>query len=97
MKPNELYARLELISPEVKVPETGRNTHWMNFWKRVHGQLDQVGHRLLNYFCGSMDPRISVRQSRNGIAQFRVYDPVTQRRLMFRSEAELRVWLDQRY
>jgi len=104
MNQQDLYARLELIpadfepSANLRIPQVARPQG------HLKARLGQAGHALLNYFCGSTAPRITVSQTRDSQSpgghrptQYRVYDPITDQRHSFRSEAELREWLDQRY
>lgn len=100
------YAKLELISPELSRPGAVRPASEPAIRAKAATWLKQVGHSLLNYFCGSIEPKISITQRREGPGaprdgqawvKFRAYDPVSRQHHTFTSEAELRTWLDQRY
>ncbi|WOD41558.1 hypothetical protein [Nodosilinea sp. E11] len=94
MKPQSLYAQLELI-PE---PLPTRTDYSLGrVWAAVQGRLGWVGRRLFDYLCGSTDLRVTVRRSRAGKTLFVVHDPVGQQRHTFSSEQDLRAWADQRY
>jgi hypothetical protein len=104
MKPNSLYAQLELITEPIdsqrsmsrdRAPSTDYSLG--RAWARAKVHLRPLGSALLNYFCGSRDLRVTVRRDRQGNTQFVAYDPVSQQRHSFSSEHELRVWVDQRY
>ncbi len=100
MKPNSLYAQLELIQ---EPPEAPMQTDYSvaRAWAMVKQRLRPVGSALVAYLCGSTDLHVTVqrvgRRSALGGTQFVVYDPVSQQRHTFSSEHELRVWIDQRY
>lgn len=47
--------------------------------------------------AGSDQPRIQQHSSDDGTVFWQVYDPVSQQRLIFDREAEVRAWLEQRY
>jgi len=104
MKPNSLYAQLELITEPIDRQSTvsSDRAHSTDYslgraWARAKAHLRPLGSALLNYFCGSTDLRVTVRRDRQGHHQFVAYDPVSQQRHSFSSEHELRVWVDQRY
>lgn len=98
MKNPDLYAQLELITPGeyASVPPTlpvDSKTHLAQAKRR----LSQVGRSLLQYLCGSTEPRITRKFDAEGIPYFAVYDPVSNEHCTFSSEPELRTWLEQRY
>ncbi|MDB9528202.1 hypothetical protein PN498_19575 [Oscillatoria sp. CS-180] len=98
MQQKNLYARLELLTPELE--QTLKNRRFRPLRKRVDVRhlLGQLGQALLNFFVGSQEPRIIAKRDRNGyFLNYEVYDPVSRSRYVFDSEQELRVWLDQRY
>ena len=99
MRPQDPYARLELISPDLLPAANPPRTRAAQVRGKIQARLGRLGRSLLNYFCGATDPRISVRPSGNGRSsdQYRVFDPLTRQHLSFQTERELRVWLDQRY
>lgn len=98
MQSKDLYARLELLSPEqvqkqTDAPATGRS-RLANFQR----QLGRRGAALLRYFAGSKEPRIAVKRDLYGDGSFyEVYDPVDGLYHIFATEQEVRVWLEQRY
>lgn len=97
MRQQDLYARLELIAPQVPPNKPSRFGPVGRSWGLLKARMAGVGHGLLHYFCGSMEPRILVRQNGHGISHYRIYDPFTQQHHTFGSETELRAWLDRRY
>lgn len=52
---------------------------------------------LVNALTPTTEPKISCRLASTGESVFDAYDPVTERRMRGLSEAELRVWLEQRH
>ena len=96
MKPNSLYAQLELI-PESPEQPTPADYFWGRAWAAVKARLGPAGMALLAYFCGSTAPRVRLKRDRRGNTLFVAYDPVSQERHTFSSEQALRVWAEQRY
>lgn len=96
MKPNSLYAQLELI-PEPLERSIQTDYSIARVWAGAKQRLSAVGIALLTYLCGSTDLSVTVRRNHRGNTLFVAYDPVTQQRHTFSSEQELRVWVDQRY
>ncbi len=96
MKPNSLYAQLELIS---ELPEQPVQTGYSlgRAWAGVKARFGPAGIALLAYFCGSTAPRVKLKRDRDGHTLFIAYDPVSRQRHTFSSEQALRVWADQRY
>lgn len=94
MKPNNLYAQLELI-PESRPRETDYSIG--RAWAAAKQYLSPMASRLLAYLCGSTDLSVTVKRDRSGHRVFLAYDPVTQQRHTFSSEQALRAWADQRY
>lgn len=96
MKPNSLYAQLELIQEPL---DSAIQTDYSiaRVWAGAKRQLSLVGGTLLTYFCGTTDLSVSVKRDLRGNTLFVAYDPVSQQRHTFSSEQELRVWVDQRY
>ncbi|HSM81711.1 MAG TPA: hypothetical protein VLS96_08495 [Nodosilinea sp.] len=96
MKPNSLYAELELIvEPTVQSPRSEYSLG--HAWAVAKTRLAPMATALLAYLCGSTDLRVTVRCDRGGNSLYVVYDPVTQQRHTFSSEADLRAWADRRY
>jgi hypothetical protein len=58
--------------------------------------LKGIGQAAVNFLTQGNDLRIWTRQ-RNGHLVWHVYDPMTERRQQFSSEADLREWLETRY
>ena len=52
---------------------------------------------LLNLTTGSSGPIIEKRCDRKGQTYYTIYDPVTEQHSTQLSEAEVRIWLEQRY
>lgn len=86
MRNYDLYAQLELIPSDRAIEANSLKIKLTNW-----------GKSLVNFFAGSMQPRITEDRDRQGNLYFRVYDPCDRSRHTFDSEEELRVWLEQRY
>lgn len=113
MKPNSLYAQLELIVEppasqrsglrgdaqhgKLRHPSYSSDYSLGRVWALAKARLSALGQASLNYFCGSTDLRVTVGRDRQGNPQFIAYDPVSHQRHTFSSEQELRVWADSRY
>jgi len=65
--------------------QTARTPQWKNILSR-----------LVQSLVPNDEPRIS-QVTRNGKLIWKVYNPQTQQRLSFTSEAEVRSWLETRY
>ena len=94
---NDLYAQLEFMPADLEASKTADVSKLARIWRQAVTGLGQIGHSLLNYFCGSMEPRILTKRDRQGDVYFVAYDPVSNQRCTFNSEGALRSWLDQRY
>lgn len=90
----DLYARLELITPEL---EAQRAINADSLKPKITDRLGQWGNTLLKYFTGSREPRISSHRGADGNVYYEVYDPIDRQRHTFSSEHEVRVWLEGRY
>ena len=105
MKPNSLYAQLELIQEPLdgqRPALEGQRPIQSNYsiarvWAEAKRRLSLVGGALLTYLCGSTDLSVAAKRDLRGNTLFIAYDPVSQQRRTFSSEQELRVWDDQRY
>ncbi len=53
--------------------------------------------QLFAYFSTNNEPRIWITADRDGKLYWHAYDPVSDTRVCLDSEAELRIWLEQRY
>lgn len=94
MKPNSLYAQLELIEqPRAHATEYSIG----HAWKQAKAYFGPIASGLLAYFCGDQTLRVTVKCDRQGNTVFVVYDSINQRRHTFSSEPEVRSWIDQRY
>lgn len=58
--------------------------------------LKEAGQAFVNFLASGNDLRIWTRQ-RHGHLIWHVYDPMTEHRQQFSSEADLRSWLENRY
>ncbi|MGG6241647.1 hypothetical protein ACQ4N7_23735 [Nodosilinea sp. AN01ver1] len=96
MKPNSLYAQLELI-PEPLERSAQSDYAIGRVWAEAKVRLRPMASSLMAYLCGSSSLTVTVKRDRQGQTAFVVYDPVSQQRHTFSSEQELRVWADQRY
>lgn len=98
MQQKSLYARLELLTPELERSLRGQRFNPLQPLINGKSRLSRLGQNVLRYFVGSQEPRITAQRDRGGyILNYKVYDPVSQSHYTFDSEQELRVWLDQRY
>ena len=52
---------------------------------------------LLKLLLGSSEPIIEKQLDNNGQTTYSIYDPITQQQVSGLAEAEVRVWLEQRY
>ncbi|MEO1297730.1 MAG: hypothetical protein AAFW75_18510, partial [Cyanobacteria bacterium J06636_16] len=82
--------------PETSTREPSRLL-WPRVWHALKAYLQGTGRSLVAFLCGSHELHIATKRDREGNDYFVAYDPVTQTRLTFTSERELRVWLDKRY
>ncbi|MEM1292219.1 MAG: hypothetical protein AAGH67_12155 [Cyanobacteria bacterium P01_H01_bin.162] len=101
MTQQDLYARLELISPEQQEQAAAPHARLDSEMARESRQSrwSQLGHAIVNYLVGAQaqDPTIWTKRDRKGHLYYEAYDPVTQTRHHFDSERAVRVWLDERY
>lgn len=66
----------------------------------AHRWLKTVGRAIAQTFSHSHDPKICkicTVETRAGQTIWQVYDPITNHRIRFDTEAEVRIWLDQRF
>ena len=86
----DLYARLELITPDPAQSTAAKTAAPPARWQRW-------GRALFRYFLGSREPHIVTKRDRDGNPYYDVYDPIDRRHHTFGSEHEVRVWLEERY
>ena len=66
--------------------------------KREYGSfLGAFWQSLLKLLLGSSEPLIEKQLDNNGQTTYSIYDPITQQQISSLTEAEVRVWLEQRY
>ncbi|MCU0564975.1 MAG: hypothetical protein MUF49_00055 [Oculatellaceae cyanobacterium Prado106] len=63
------------------------------FWQRFHDGLQSLFSTLVT----NSEPKIRLKQNRNGERYWQVYDPSTNYSTTFDSETAVRIWLEQRY
>ena len=63
---------------------------------RPKNPLGQLATALLNFFTAAQDPKVASYQV-DGQTLYSAYDPMTGTRMDYASEAEMRIWLEQRY
>lgn len=103
MRNTDLYARLELISPESLTPGVVKPvspvapSRVSQIWTQLNARLRSTGRSLLRSWSGSMEPRITTKRDRHGANYFAVYDPIDGNHHTFHSETDVRAWLEQRY
>lgn len=59
--------------------------------------LKKIFAEVVRFLSDSSEPRIQFKRDRLGNHFWRVYDPSTNQSATFSSEAEVRIWLEQRY
>ena len=101
MTQQDLYARLELISPEQLEQAAAPHTLIASETARGSRQSrwSQLGHAIVHYLVGAQAqaPKIWPKRDRDGHLYYEAYDHVTPARHHFDSERAVRVWLDERY
>jgi hypothetical protein len=60
-------------------------------------RLQKLWNYLVAVWWYSEEPRITQKQDKSGNWIYRVYDPITHQHLIFDSEQEVRIWLEERY
>ncbi|HEY9738675.1 MAG TPA: hypothetical protein V6D06_20420 [Trichocoleus sp.] len=79
-------ASAESLRPSIAKPEVSG----------LAAALRKAGGAVVDFLTNGSSLRVWTRQ-RNGHMIWHVYDPMTERRQQFSSEAELRSWLENRY
>jgi hypothetical protein len=77
---------------------------WLHDDAKVHGGItdikryvQQLWERFLLTFTDNSEPRVWQIRDRNDQVWWNAYDPVSGSTLAYASEAEVRIWLEQRY
>jgi hypothetical protein len=65
--------------------------------RRLRVVLGKIKTAIANQVQNGSEPRVWVRQDRQGNVYYQVYDPLSRRSATFSSESEIRYWLEQRY
>lgn len=96
MKSYDLYAKLELITPDYEqerlfAPRTP------SIKKQFAQFVSRIGQALLNYFSGNNELRVAHRCDRHGHSYYEIYDPRLDKVFCCQSEQEVRAWIEQRY
>jgi hypothetical protein len=99
MKCHETYAQLELIPiKEIqKIPAVGRSQHSQTRFRKAATVFQNIAREVISFLSGSLDPRIEHYYDAAQNLHYRVYDPRARQTLHFQDEAEIRIWLEQRY
>ena len=92
MKLSRLLSQKRFVSHQV-VPYPKPQNQQNNIQQIRH----QVWHNLVNYLTRPPEPRVQKKCNHRGKIWWKVYDPYTNRSAEFSSEAEVRMWLDQRH
>jgi len=95
MKPSmthQEYQRLELISSQSTKP-----TIKPTIVTKVVTSLRNIWQALLTYSLTNPELRVWTTTDATGQLVWKVHDPVTQARMEFASEQDLRIWLEERY
>ena len=83
-----LYEKLELLPPNSLKPNSQSSFRWLSC---LVGQL-------LQGLAAADEPRITQTDStQTGEPRFNAYDPITRESIRGVSEAEIRIWLEQRH
>jgi hypothetical protein len=64
---------------------------------KIQSVLEHIWNNLFNVLSGNSEVQIRQVRDRFSRSYWRVYDPITGYRNSFSSEAEARIWLEQRY
>jgi hypothetical protein len=59
--------------------------------------LQQIWHNFCEFWERGTEPRIWQVKDRSGKLRWKVYDPVKDRSMLFDSEQEVLIWLEQRH
>ncbi len=70
---------------------------WVKSGSKLCKQTDLVWRSWLRWLTTRTDIQIQKKSDRAGHLYWQVYDPLTHKHLNFSSEAEVRIWLEQRY
>ena len=98
MHQQDLYARLELLTPsDVERQATIQPVTTQPQRDAITVRFGRWGKALLTYFLGSREPQILTKRDHDGHIYYVVFDPIDQRRHTFSSEHDVRTWLDKRY
>ncbi|MBE9100089.1 hypothetical protein [Vacuolonema iberomarrocanum] len=93
MKSYDLYAELELITPEAKKEAQQA----LRAAKSPLKKIWQFAQGIQKHWANGSEPRIKQRWDSDGNPYYEVYDPISRQRLHCNSELEVRAWLEQRY
>ncbi|MEO1208079.1 MAG: hypothetical protein AAFX78_00920 [Cyanobacteria bacterium J06638_20] len=93
MKSYDLYAELELITPEAK----REAQQALRAAKSPLKKIWQFAQGLQTHLTNASEPRITQQWDSQGNSYYEVYDPISRQRLHCNSELEVRAWLEQRY
>ncbi|MEM8615215.1 MAG: hypothetical protein AAGF93_24635 [Cyanobacteria bacterium P01_H01_bin.105] len=76
-----------------------RSAEVSGVWQRfVHAlSLDDFWTFLVKFATGSSEPVVRKRCDRTGNISYTIYDPMSQQQSGWLSEADARMWLEQRY
>jgi hypothetical protein len=83
------YQTLELITNST----SANTTKSSNFASK----LKQIWRVLVDILTSTNQPAIYTTESKSGVTQWIIYDPVTGYRTRLGSEEEVRIWLEQSY
>jgi hypothetical protein len=64
---------------------------------KIQSVLEHIWNNLFNVLSGNSEVQIQQVRDRFGRSYWRVYDPITGYQNSLSSEAEVRIWLEQRY
>ena len=98
MKFRRQVSELQIIVIDECLPEVQKS--WVaTCWQRTTKSLASKSFwdAVLKWATGSSEPMIENYQDSHGNTVYRVYDPHTQQQVEHLSEAEVRIWLEQRY
>ena len=96
MKVSNVYAELELITPELE-QQLLRSKPPISQFTRFSKYCSQVIQACIQHLSKSPEPKITQQFDSQGNPFFEIYDPTSKQVFQCQSEQEVRTWLEQRY
>jgi len=92
MKRSRLLSKQGIISHQIIPYSQNKNQP-----QKIQQILHQAWYNLVDYFTRLPEPKVVKTSNHRGETLWKVYDPYTNASAEFASEAEVRMWLDQRH